>query len=99
MSTTPKWDQYSIKAEVQRKGWSLTGLAKAAGLYESACRQGIIGNSRRGAEVVSEALGIPFRELFPTLYPNGRHNEKEHSRTLPVGESGKRAPRDDRNAA
>ncbi len=69
------WDQFAIKAEVQRRGLTLTGIAKAAGLYEGACRQGLIGNSRAGAEAIANALGYRFRELFPTQYPRGRHNE------------------------
>lgn len=71
------WDQFAIKAEVQRRGLTLTGIARAAGLYEGACRQGLIGNSRAGAEAIAHALKKPFRELFPTQYPRGRHNESD----------------------
>lgn len=74
-----EWDQFAIKAEIQRRGFTLTGLAKKAGLYEGACRQGLIGTSRVGAQVIADTLDIPFRELFPTLYSRGRHNENNFS--------------------
>lgn len=73
---TPKvWDRHAINAEIRRRGMTLTGIARDAGLYDSACRQGIIGLSRPGAEAIAAALGLPFRELFPDLYTRGRHDE------------------------
>jgi hypothetical protein len=30
-----------------------------------------------GAEAIAEALGIPFRELFPDSYTLGRHDTSE----------------------
>ncbi len=82
MAPEPKqWDRFAIKAEIERRGLTLTGIANGAGLYEGACRQGLIGNSRRGAEAIALALDIPFRTLFPTLYRRGRHNEAKPSRT------------------
>lgn len=74
--TTKKWDRHEILAEVRRRGMSLTGIARDAGLYESACRAGMIGASRPGAEAIANALGIPFRELFPDSYTRGRHDEQ-----------------------
>lgn len=72
-----EWDRHAINAEVRRRGMTLTGIALDAGLSESACRQGIIGYNRRGAEAIANALGIPFRELFPDSYTRGRHNERK----------------------
>ena len=90
MTTAPQvWDRHSIKAEVERRGLSLTGIAIDAGLYESACRQGIAGGSRSGAQAIADALGIPFRTLFPTQYRRGRHNEGKPSRSQPVNGSAK----------
>lgn len=72
-----EWDRHAINAELRRRGMTLTGIARDAGLYASACRQGIIGLSRPGAEAIAEALGIPFRELFPDSYTRGRHDERK----------------------
>ena len=80
MSTPEKWDRFSIKAAVHRKGLTLTGIAKAAGLHDSACRQGLFGVSKAGAVAIAKALDVPFRELFPDSYIRGRHNEPKTKR-------------------
>ncbi|WP_137136655.1 helix-turn-helix domain-containing protein [Rhizobium sp. FKY42] len=77
MTATKKWDRAAIKAELLRQGKTLTGIARDAGLYDSACRAGIIGASRPGAEAIATALGIPFREMFPDSYTLGRHDGGE----------------------
>ena len=71
------WDRPAIVAEVHRRGMTLTGIAKDAGLYANACRQGIIGNSRPGAQAIADALHIPFEELFPASYTRGRHHKSQ----------------------
>ncbi|UDL90351.1 helix-turn-helix domain-containing protein [Mesorhizobium sp. PAMC28654] len=81
MNMPQVWDRHAINAELRRRGMTLTGIAKDAGLYSSACRQGIIGSSRTGAEAIAAALDIPFRTLFPTLYTRGRHNDRETTST------------------
>lgn len=72
MTAKPKWDQFAIKAEVQRNGFTLVGIARDAKIHEGACRQGLIGNSYAGAKAIADALGIPFRELFPSSYSQAR---------------------------
>ena len=74
MTTPKKWDRTAIKEELLRQNKTLTGIARDAGLYDSACRAGIIGASRPGAEAIAEALGVPFREMFPDAYTLGRHD-------------------------
>lgn len=95
MAKTPSqvWDRHAINAEIKRRGMNLTDIAIDAGLYSSACRQGIIGMSRRGAEAIAAALDIPFRELFPDSYTRGRHGEEKASsngsrNTSAIGGSG-----------
>ena len=80
MTTTRKWDRAAIKQELLRQNKTLTGIARDAGLYEGACRQGIIGSSRPGAEAIAAALGVPFREMFPEdMYTRGRHDSGDTS--------------------
>lgn len=80
MTTTKKWTRQAIKEELLRQNKTLTGIARDKGLYPAACRQGIIGASRPGAEALAEALGVPFREMFPTdMYTRGRHDSGETS--------------------
>jgi len=101
MSEPNVWDRHAINAEIRRRGMTLTGIARDAGMYPSACRQGLIGLSRPGAEAIATALGVPFRELFPTAYTRGRHNEADPNRndrckaspkTLPVFDTASAGP-------
>lgn len=80
MNTPKVWDRHAINAEIRRRGMTLTGIALKNGMYASACRQGLMGLSRPGAEAIADALGIPFRELFPTTYTRGRHDEGQVTR-------------------
>jgi Ner family transcriptional regulator len=95
MTTTKKWDRIEISAELSRRGMTLTGIARDAGLYESACRQGIIGASRAGAEAIAKALGVPFREMFPDSYTRGRHDEAKTSSNKSCNASQKSGSRTD----
>lgn len=77
MTTTKTWNRAAIKEELLRQNKTLTGIARDAGLYPAACRQGIIGASRPGAEALARALGVPFREMFPIdMYTRGRHDSE-----------------------
>lgn len=63
-----KWDRHSIRAELARRGFTLTGLARDNGLYESACRQALDGRSQAGAQVIAKALKTTVEELWPDRY-------------------------------
>lgn len=90
------WDRRDILAEVTRRGLTLSGIARAAGLNEAACRQALHGINRRGADALAEALQIPFDTLFPTGFVQSRRK----ATAKPGGESRqKRAPVADKTAA
>lgn len=91
MTEPQTWDRFAINAEIRRRGMTLTGIATDAGLSESACRQGVLGINRKGAEAIAEALAIPFRELFPSQYTRGRHNESDSKQKRTRRDSAKRA--------
>lgn len=67
-----QWDRRAILGEVTRRGLTLSGIARAAGLNEAACRQALHGINRKGADALAEALGIPFDTLFPTGFVQSR---------------------------
>jgi lambda repressor-like predicted transcriptional regulator len=90
MTTTTKWDRAAIKRALLEKGLTLTGIARDAGLYDSACRAGMIGASRPGAEAIARALGVKFRELFPDQYTLGRHDSADTSSKAKANASQKR---------
>lgn len=68
------WDRYTIKAEIHRRGLTMTGIARAAGLHDSACRKALFGMDRKGADAIAAALSIPFDTLFPTGFVQSRSN-------------------------
>lgn len=96
------WDRHSIKAEVHRRGMSLSGIARDAGLAESACRLALMGLNRKGADAIATALDIPFDVLFPLgmfsrsrsshVKPTpSRPSESRQKSTRPVDEKRRRA--------
>ncbi|QND45239.1 transcriptional regulator (plasmid) [Rhizobium lusitanum] len=96
MTATKKWDRIEIRAELAKRGLTLTGIARDAGLYDSACRQGIIGASRAGAEAIARACQVPFREMFPDSYTRGRHDEGKSSSNKSCNGSAKTSSAADR---
>ncbi|MEC9247156.1 MAG: helix-turn-helix domain-containing protein [Pseudomonadota bacterium] len=92
-----EWDRHSIKAEIHRRGMSLSGIARDAGLAESACRLALMGLSRKGADAIAAALDIPFDTLFPVgMFSRSRSShakpspkssqESRQNRTAPTDE-------------
>lgn len=73
------WDRYAIKAEIHRRGMTMTGIARAAGLAENACRKALHGFDRKGADAIADALGIPFDTLFPTGFIQSRSSHRQGS--------------------
>lgn len=88
------WDRHSIKAEVERQGGTLTGIAQEAGLYDAACRQALAGGSYAGAKAISRFLKIPVGTLFPNLYKAQQAREQRIAKAATAA-SQKRAPRAD----
>ena len=74
-----EWDRFTIKAEIHRRGMTLTGIARDAGLAENACRKALFGIDRRGADAIAMALGIPFDTLFPTGFLQSRSSSRQDS--------------------
>ena len=62
------WDNPAIKAELERRGYTLTGLALSRGLHESACRRALHSSCLPGAIAIAEALGVTVQELWPGRY-------------------------------
>ncbi|WP_081629279.1 helix-turn-helix domain-containing protein [Methylopila sp. M107] len=89
------WDRHAILAEVRRRGLTLTGIALDAGLYESACRQGLNGGSLKGAQAIAEAIGVSVKELFPDRFTSRRPAHQNRIRKPSESASQKRAPRAD----
>lgn len=78
-----QWDKYSIKAEIERRGKSLTQLAKDNNLPAQTVRNALHHPSKSGELIISKFLGKPLHVLFPDrwtkdnkrVYP--RYSKKE----------------------
>ena len=64
-----EWDWYSIKAELHRRGMTLTKLAELNGLDPSACRCAGSRTHRKAEAAIADFLGVPVEKLFPDRYP------------------------------
>lgn len=71
---TKTWDNPGIKAEVERRGYTLTSLAVSRGLSENACRRALSSSCLPGAQAIAELLGVKVEELFPGRYLRQRRN-------------------------
>lgn len=93
MTKVRRWDRHEIKAELGRRGLTLTGVALDAGLYASACRAALHGGSFAGALALSKALEVPVDLLFPDRYlANRGRSAKGNATRIPDGEASQIMP-------
>lgn len=62
------WDKHAIRAEVARRGGTLTGIALGAGLEQSACRTALLRRNLAGEKALADFLGIRPEKLWPDRY-------------------------------
>ncbi len=62
------WDKHAIRAEVTRRGGTLTGIALTAGLNEGACRQALTRRHIAGERALARFLGVSPEKLWPERY-------------------------------
>lgn len=74
---TEQWDRYSIKAEIERRGKSVTQLAKDYGLSDRTVRNALYHPSKKGELVIANFLEKPLYVLFPERWT------KENQRIYP----------------
>ncbi|SDQ18090.1 helix-turn-helix domain-containing protein [Pseudovibrio sp. Tun.PSC04-5.I4] len=76
-----KWDKHSIKAELHRKGWTLTEIAAREGMHRTTLTKALETGTGRGAELISRYLSIPLEELWPNRRlrsPHVIYNSDKH---------------------
>ena len=70
-----------IKAAIRKKDSSLTSLALANGLCESACRAALRRSQPAAELVISKFLGVPLHKLWPDRYDRtGSRRASRHVR-------------------
>lgn len=62
------WDKYAIRAEVHRRGSTLTKIAMTAGLEASACRVALVRRNYAGEKALATFLAIHPSRLWPDRY-------------------------------
>lgn len=67
--TKKSWDRHSIKAELHRRGITLTRLAEMNNLDPNTFRSVWARTHRKAEAVIATFLGEPVEELFPDRYP------------------------------
>ena len=61
-------DRHAIKAEVHRRGTTLTAIAIAANLDPSACRSALLRRHIGGEHALADFLGYRPEEVWPERY-------------------------------
>jgi len=73
MGETSIWSPERIRTAIRDKGISQAALARENGLSEAAVRNAILNPGPAAEKVISEFLGVPLQELWPSrYYPDGR---------------------------
>jgi len=75
------WHPEDIKAEVRKRGTTLTKLATDHGSHESLCRAALSRPSPAGEQIISAFLNVPPQQLWPTRYgKDGKRLARRHVR-------------------
>ena len=89
------WDKHSIKAEVHRRGETMTSLAHKAGVTPNLCRVALMRPSPLGEAIIADFLGGDRSVLWPSRQipsgskrtPRGRGKSRQIT-TVRADESG-----------
>lgn len=68
MSKSKVWDKFAIKAEVHRRGESLTDLGLKNGLAKSSCRSALIIPVPAANRAIADFIGQTVHDLWPDWY-------------------------------
>jgi len=66
---TRKWDRHAIRAEISRRGSSLTKIALATGLSPNSLSWALWSRPHlRANQAIADFLGVPLCELWPEWF-------------------------------
>jgi len=94
----PRLDRPGIVAELRRRGLTMAALDRQHGFASGTCRQGLLGQSRKGSQAIAEALGRTVKELWPDCYLRVR-SQAEPTAAHGAAASPKRIPNADNTRA
>jgi Ner family transcriptional regulator len=84
-------DRHAIKAEIHRRGGTLTGIAATAGLDGSTVRQALSRRMPAGEAAIAAFLGVSPSDLWPDRYAACPSPTPDTATTDPVAGSRKLA--------
>lgn len=59
------WHRADIRAAVEKKGETLSSLARKAGIHPMACRRAVAARNIPGETAISRLIDVPVWELWP----------------------------------
>ncbi len=65
---SPDWHPADIKAELEKTGLTLSGLARANKYHESSMRKAIRHPWPKVERIIAKALGVPPETIWPSRY-------------------------------
>lgn len=85
------WHPEDIKAEIRKRGVTVSDLGKRHGLSGSAMRLSLVSPVPRADKVIAEFLGVPLHALWPARYDAEGHpiyrkyRSRSQADTTPAG--------------
>ena len=95
----PIMDWQAIKAEIHRRGMTLTELAKRNGMHPTLCRQVSSRTNRKAQQAIADFIGQKPEDLWPDRYLNGKHRILDTTKFPPVASQKSGAVTDNRKVA
>ena len=95
----PIMDWQAIKAEIHRRGMTLTALAERSGLHPTLCRQVSSRTNRKAQQIIADFIGQKPEDLWPDRYLNGKHRILDTTKFPPVASQKSGAVTDSRKVA
>lgn len=95
----PIMDWQAIKAEIHRRGMTLTELAKRNGMHPTLCRQVSSRTNRKAQQAIADFIGEKPEDLWPDRYPAGKHRILDTTKFPPVSSQKKGDATDSRKVA
>ncbi|WP_041375662.1 helix-turn-helix domain-containing protein [Polymorphum gilvum] len=96
--TKPRWDQHSIKAELHRRGMTLSALAESIDMKPNSFGHVWKRTNRKAEAAIAQFLEVPVEQLFPDRYPITTTRILS-SRYAPKATSANRAPKSGQDRA
>lgn len=68
-TSSPAWDRFSIRAEIERRGGSLAEIGRKAGLAKTTMSFSLWSRPHLKANrAIAEFIGVPLHDLWPCWY-------------------------------